>query len=469
MTTLPGVCQIVECKFAERLRYRQFKFNSSDSNRIEEYSMDENNINLQLLKACQENDFDTVKKIIESGKKQKAYDINYSDDRGYTPLMLSVKHGNLDIVKLLIKNKADIHAKNSSGDTALMGASGVNGDLNIVKFLVKSRADVNAKDGMGQTALMHASGVTGNLDIVRFLVESKADVDVKDEVGWTALMLASGVLDNPDLDIVKFLVKSKADVNAKDGMEQTALMHASGVTGNLDIVRFLVENKADVNTKDRIGETALMKANEKGNQDIVEYLKNAQNEYADSQPYKFQDIETEESIDDFSDYNAFHPSGLYSDQKRMILKYLQDIYSFEDYYNMLQKHGEDALIQYAVNEFGREKLIKSARLHAEKKEKENKKSTIKWFLGIAAMIHGVYIIFHLDQSSLELYHYIIGIFTIPFGAFSLVWLFTAMDDIKWEGKVVKTILSFIVAGFTIYCWLKLGGIIAWMMDPNRLY
>jgi ankyrin repeat protein len=68
--------------------------------------------------------------------------------------------GNLEKAKAAIKAGADVNGRNSGGMTALMSASS-RGKLDIVKILIANKADVNAKtdasDSKGFTALIYAS------------------------------------------------------------------------------------------------------------------------------------------------------------------------------------------------------------------------------------------------------------------------------------------------------------------------
>ena len=58
-------------------------------------------------------DLETVKKLIEFGS-----DVNQKSD-GMTPLMYAARYNRADIIKLLVKNGANIKAKNSKGYTAM--------------------------------------------------------------------------------------------------------------------------------------------------------------------------------------------------------------------------------------------------------------------------------------------------------------------------------------------------------------
>ena len=73
--------------------------------------------------------------------------------------------GHLEIVKLLLKNKADVHAKD---DGALRFAA-KSGHLEIVKLLLENGADVHADDN----AALRYSLANGHLEVVRLLCISR--------------------------------------------------------------------------------------------------------------------------------------------------------------------------------------------------------------------------------------------------------------------------------------------------------
>ncbi|RDD34218.1 ankyrin repeat protein [Wolbachia endosymbiont of Cylisticus convexus] len=67
------------------------------------------------------------------------------DEQGNTPLHTAAWEGNLEVVKLLLKHGADVHAENFERKTPLHFAAW-EGGLKVVKLLLKHRADVHAKD-----------------------------------------------------------------------------------------------------------------------------------------------------------------------------------------------------------------------------------------------------------------------------------------------------------------------------------
>jgi hypothetical protein len=71
---------------------------------------------------------------------------------GMTPLHMAAREGHMDLVELLLSNKADVHTKNVEGETPLFLATKY-GYKAVVELLLANSADVNAKDKYGRTPL----------------------------------------------------------------------------------------------------------------------------------------------------------------------------------------------------------------------------------------------------------------------------------------------------------------------------
>ena len=86
-------------------------------------------------------------------KRLKA-DVNKTDSKGYTPLMLAAKNNHIDIVRILLIHSADVDK--SLGYTALMLASKY-GYSKVADILIKESADIDKSNYQGYTALLLAS------------------------------------------------------------------------------------------------------------------------------------------------------------------------------------------------------------------------------------------------------------------------------------------------------------------------
>ncbi|MBU1043375.1 MAG: ankyrin repeat domain-containing protein [Candidatus Omnitrophica bacterium] len=147
--------------------------------------------------------------------------------------------GNKENVQLLLEQGADVNTTFDNGDTALMFAV-YKGQIEIVKLLLANSADVNAQSfDLGVTAL-HVAVRGNNLEIVKLLVEHNARINAVSSTGITPLMLAA---ENGWLDIARFLIAKKALLNARNNQGDTALMIAAN-RGHLEVVKLLIDSGA---------------------------------------------------------------------------------------------------------------------------------------------------------------------------------------------------------------------------------
>lgn len=113
---------------------------------------------------------------------------NTSDSSGRTAMMYAAATGNVEIIEMLAKNKANVRLKDKQGNSALSWAA-TSGHEEAVDALVQIGAVINDPDRQGTTPLMMAArrGFDG---VVRLLLAAKADVNATDHTGRTAMMWA---------------------------------------------------------------------------------------------------------------------------------------------------------------------------------------------------------------------------------------------------------------------------------------
>lgn len=144
-------------------------------------------------------------------------DIHISAVNGTTPLMSAAVWDLPRSVRALIARKADMNARNQSGDTALLVADG-----DILRELVLAGADVNAADKYGRSVLiLHVN----NWEDVGFLIHHGADVKHTNVDGLSDLYClyeyghSWAVSDKDFHALVNFLKQHGARLNAKDRAE----------------------------------------------------------------------------------------------------------------------------------------------------------------------------------------------------------------------------------------------------------
>ena len=197
-----------------------------------------------------------VKKILEL-----QVDINKLKTERYsrhTPLHLAIDRCNLEIVKLLLKHKADPNRLNLKGDTPLYLAVS-KGHIEIVKELLKNGAEVD-KRSLGVTPFSNAI-ITNPFNIPKILLEYGADVDAIIDSPWfegrTSLQIASYV---GRLKNVEFLLEHNANINAVDSIKCTPL-HLATLANKTKVVNLLLSSGGnDLNIRNEEGNTALESA-----------------------------------------------------------------------------------------------------------------------------------------------------------------------------------------------------------------
>jgi ankyrin repeat protein len=196
--------------------------------------------------------------------------VHYKDRFKVTTLHLSASNGHEAVSRTLCEYEAVADAKDSEGETPLHLATR-KAHVGIARVLLEYGADVDAQSDNGNAAQRQDSPV------LPLLFEYGAKVDLRMNDGETTLMYAarSGREDNSQI-----LLDAGADVNKKADSGATAL-HIATLYGHIGMVRLLLDAGADIETVSEAyftwsAGTALQWAEQAGNSDIMQILKEAQ-------------------------------------------------------------------------------------------------------------------------------------------------------------------------------------------------
>lgn len=193
-----------------------------------------------LLLAVSNNKINSVQILLDNNAN-----INFTDENGFTALMLSVAYKNNDIFNIIIKyGNTDINLQTTGGDTALHHA--VNKDsLETVNTLLEHNINVNVQNNDGTTPLMIAVS-RKNLDITKALLDAGADCSLRDynlydddegnEIygddgcGDTVLMVAcKDYLERNNSDMIKLLLEYTKEINTLEASHLDRLLFDSEI------------------------------------------------------------------------------------------------------------------------------------------------------------------------------------------------------------------------------------------------
>lgn len=206
--------------------------------KIEDEVNELRDIDIELFKAIEKDDYRNIRALINRGAN-----INAKDGYGLSALHLAIKNNSFKSVDVLLANKnIDLESKLPEGYFTHLGDDSTavyigkatpliyaifksKGDSRIFNELMKKGANVNATDEEGWTTFLYAAAF-GNTSMLRSIAyKNRKLVNSKTKNNVTPLHMAV-VYDN--IDNIKYLVRNlKVDINAKDDDGWTALYYAA--------------------------------------------------------------------------------------------------------------------------------------------------------------------------------------------------------------------------------------------------
>jgi len=214
-----------------------------------------------LCRAIEEGNLEKVKLLLDQGAN-----INGKNRVTNTPLITACMKNNIEIARLLIEKGADVNDTNKYGSPPLIFAVLAN-NIALAKLLCNEKMRLNVALSNGLNLLV-VSIEYGYVDMLEFLLTQGADVNSIELPGCNTPLIAACKEDN--LEMVQLLIKYEADINKKNNDGLNPLMWACR-RGNLEVVKFLIENDVDVNTRPN-GMTPLMYACSYDRVEVVKLL-----------------------------------------------------------------------------------------------------------------------------------------------------------------------------------------------------
>uniref|UniRef100_A0A8C5N8N4 Ankyrin repeat and sterile alpha motif domain-containing protein 1B n=1 Tax=Gouania willdenowi TaxID=441366 RepID=A0A8C5N8N4_GOUWI len=176
-----------------------------------------------------------------------------ADSKGCFPLHLAAWKGDVDIVRILIRqgpSHCRVNQQNHERETALHCAAQY-GHSDVVSVLLQELTDPTMRNSKQETPLDLAA-LYGRLQVVRMLVSAHPNLMTVHSRLHTALHLAAR---NGHHSTVQTLLEAGMDVNCVT--ENGSALHEAALFGKMDVVRLLLDSGINANLRDSQGRTAL--------------------------------------------------------------------------------------------------------------------------------------------------------------------------------------------------------------------
>lgn len=178
------------------------------------------------------------------------------DSQGYTALQRAAIAGNLQLVKLLVQNRANLTAlsNNQFGDLPIHLAVAY-GHQNIVGWMLDNGVPVDIRNRLGATSL-HSAAHNNRLEIARLLLDKGAAVNAKviNSDNRTPLHEAAAI---GSTDLVQLILDRGADISAVTSDENQTPLHWAEKEGQIRTAELLIQRGADTTARDINGKTPL--------------------------------------------------------------------------------------------------------------------------------------------------------------------------------------------------------------------
>jgi ankyrin repeat protein len=191
------------------------------------------------------------------------------DEEDVEAIMQAAYDGDLEAVRRLVQQDRRLLEADDAVRTPLIAASD-EGQVEVIRYLMDEGAQVNLRDPEGASALDVAC-CCGHLVAASLLLAHGADAAAADYdgIGWTPLMHASAF---GHTDVVALLLAHGCgDIDRRSSNGRTALHRACG-RGNVRVVRALLGAGADPHVVDHDNQTPLAMAVRRGREDCVAEL-----------------------------------------------------------------------------------------------------------------------------------------------------------------------------------------------------
>lgn len=169
----------------------------------------------QLMLAAGSGDVARIKALLAQGARANAV-----DEWGNSALLYAAREGQMESARILLKAGAYVDGR--GGAMSPMAAAALRGHAIVVRLLIRNGADMNATGENGLSALMNAVKL-GHREVAKALLDAGANTRVLDRDGQNLLGVA---VNENDPDMLALLLSHNVNPDLADSNGLTALYWA---------------------------------------------------------------------------------------------------------------------------------------------------------------------------------------------------------------------------------------------------
>lgn len=206
--------------------------------------------------AAKHGDTELVKLLISEGM-----DVNQTDDSGYTPLILATQECFFETAKLLIDNKADVNCVTGENSYAI-GLAVDNNDKNMIELLINAGVNIRSS--------LYYAAQHGQTEILEYLLQNKADPNLSITASIDILRYKAKQ-NNKEPNLTQLL---KHKCITQNELLNFSPLHAAVFFGHTATVEALLNSKyTDINIQTKEGINVFELANIMGHENILYKLR----------------------------------------------------------------------------------------------------------------------------------------------------------------------------------------------------
>lgn len=223
----------------------------------------------KVARAIAEGRYSLAEEMLRAGARTNGVDSRKSERP--TSLMLAIKHKQVDLVRLLIEEGADVNARDVDGDGVFhyLAPKDLETNLEMIDLLVDAGANINATNSRGYTAFRSHLGNYERAGAIAALLRKGVSTDMGYSYYGPAIVDAAR---RNEPEVLRELVRHGASL-ASTGRQGYTALHMAASEGNGDVVKALIELGADTQARDEKMNTPADIAQEEKHFGIANYIR----------------------------------------------------------------------------------------------------------------------------------------------------------------------------------------------------